>query len=212
MSNNELSPKELALINNIISKLQIHMDKTEQTLYSLSATLGFEYQPFYRLMKNKKLPTISSIAMITEHLQCSIEDLISDKILVEVSLIDSIENIQTLEVTETTKVPMLIQEYLPYIHNTFVALKIEALEHLQIEHYKLYCKIDQINTDGVFIARYQGQIVEFNVISTSSTFIIVENDNNEQRIPQDQIEPIAKFFNNLLLFEAGNDYLQGVKQ
>lgn len=211
MSNNALSPKEAALIDNIISKLQIHMEKTQQTLFSLSATLGFEYQPFYRLMKNRKLPTISSIAMITEHLQCSIDDLISDKILVEINLVDSMESMQNLELSNLTKIYMPIKEYLPYIHNSFVALKVESIEHLKIEYYKLYCKTNQINTDGRFIARYQEEFVELNVISTSSTFVIIEENGNEERIPQNQIEPVAKFCNNLLMFEANNAYLQGVK-
>lgn len=227
MNTDELTDKELALINNIINKLQIHMEKTQQTLYNLSVTLGFEYQPFYRLMKNKRLPTISSLAMITEHLQCTIEELISDKILVDINLINTLDDISlyntnlddsTSSKTNTTvsknkavKISIPVKDYMPYIHDNFFAIKFKNLQTSGIEHWKTYFTTNTINTDGIFLVNYQDKIVEFNVISTSSKFIIIESNNQESRILQSEIKPLAKFFNNLLLFESDSYYLQGVK-
>ncbi|HMT02564.1 MAG TPA: helix-turn-helix transcriptional regulator [Burkholderiales bacterium] len=122
MKDSKLTNKELTLINNIIDKLQIDMEKNNQTLYSLSTTLGFEYQPFYRLIKNKKLPTISTLAMITEHLGCSIEELISDKVYIDIHLINNLKEISTLSSSpKKAKISLpikdtsliLIMKYLP---------------------------------------------------------------------------------------------------
>lgn len=211
MNNNKLTNKELALINNIINKLQIDMEKSNQTLYSLSTTLGFEYQPFYRLIKNKKLPTISTLAMITEHFQCSIEELISDKVYIDIHVINNLDEISTLSSNiKKAKISLPIKDYLPYIHNEIFAVKIEELQKLGIEYCKIYFKTEQINDDGIYITFYQNKITQLNVTSTSSKFLIVEFNNQEQRIPREEIQPIAKFFNEALLFKSNNNYTQGV--
>ncbi len=211
MKDSKLTNKELALINNIIDKLQIDMEKNNQTLYSLSTTLGFEYQPFYRLIKNKKLPTISTLAMITEHLDCSIEELISDKVYIDIPVINNLKEISTLSSSSIkAKVSLPIKDYLPYLNNEIFALKIEELKKLGIEYCKIYFKTDQINGDGIFIATYQKKITQLNITSISSKFLIVEFNNKEQKIPREEIQPIAKFFNEALLFKFNNNYTQGV--
>ena len=211
MGNKELTSKELALINNIICKLQIHMDKTNQTLHSLANNLGFDYQPFYRLVRNKKLPTISTLAMITEHLQCSISDLISENILVDVSLINSFKEIILPNKTNIIKIQVPIVEYTPYIHYDFYAIKLDTPNQFGVSSAKIYVTNNQINSDGIFIVKYQDKIIELNVSSVSSRFIIAEVSNKEQRILQTELQPIAKFFNDLILCEASKSYIYGVK-
>jgi hypothetical protein len=208
---NKLTLKENLLIENIINKLQIYMTKNNQNLYSLATTIGFAYQPFYRLIKNRNLPTISSLAMIADHLHCSIEELINDKIFLDVNVIDNFNEIANLDNYQKSRIYIPYNNYLQHVHDKFFAIKLTEMRLDGVEYCKVYTIVDQISTDGEFMVNYQDNITQFNVISTSSKFIIIESNNEEQRIQQDQFQPIAKFFCNALLFEPSNTCIQGVK-
>jgi len=205
-----LSIKESRLVDNIITKLQIYMAQNNQTLYSLATTIGFAYQPFYRLIKNRNLPTISSLSMIADHLNCSIEELISDKFWIYIDVIDNLNAISKIGKNDAQyKIYISCKDYLPHINEKFFALKTKDVKLIGVDYCKIYYLTNQINTDGEFIVNYQGKTSVMNVISTSSKFIIVESNNEELRIQQDQIQSVAKFFNNLLLLDPSEQYIHG---
>lgn len=210
----KLTPRENLLIDNIINKLQLYMTRNNQNLYSLATTLGFAYQPFYRLIKNRNLPTISSLAMIAEHLSCSIEELISDKVFLDIPVIKNFEQIAKLDKlnkSATIRIYIPYTEYLPYVHDKFFAIKANEPKLEGIDHCKIYTVSQRITTDGQFIVKYQDKITNFEVISTSSKFIITELNNTEQRITHDQFVPLAKFFHSALVSDLNSSYIQGVK-
>ncbi|MCC2645852.1 MAG: hypothetical protein K0R94_1630, partial [Burkholderiales bacterium] len=60
----DLLNQEVTVLDNVINKLQVYMDQNGQTLYGLASTMGFAYQPFYRLMTKKHLPTLNSLSII----------------------------------------------------------------------------------------------------------------------------------------------------
>ena len=208
---NILTTNETSLIENIINKLQTYMIKSGQTLYSLANTMGFAYQPFHRLIKNRNLPTVSTLAAISEHLKCSIEELISNKIFLDVPVIDTFQKINSLASFPNARIYINYEDYYPYVTDTFFAIKLNKDTDYKIEYCKIYTISHKINTEGSYIVDYNQNTVTFNVISTSSTFIIIEENKKEQRIPQDQVKPIAKFFNNLMIFDRNSSSIYGVR-
>ena len=79
-------------IDNIIEKLTVYMDRNNQTMHGLATTMGFSYQPFYRLMTKKSLPTITSLASISKYLNCTISQLTDENIFLDIKSFDSIAN------------------------------------------------------------------------------------------------------------------------
>lgn len=206
---NNLTDIENTIADNIISKLQIYMTQTNQTLYSLASSLGFAYQPFYRLIKNRNIPTMTSLIPIANHLHCSVEELLSDKFILIVDMLDNINGFASTENNPKVKIRIPYKDYLSYVNDKFIALGTNDIKVPGVKYCKIYVMTDQINTDGEFIAKHKGKISVLNVISTSSKFIIVESGNEEQRISQDEIEPVAKLFNSSILFEYESNYITG---
>ena len=209
MKKNELTPKENELIDNIINKLQIYMDQNNQSLYNLATTIGFVYQPFYRLIKSRHTPNISSLAMIADHLNCSIEELISDKIFVDIKMVDKLVDVANLD-TQTNKVRIYIpyDDYKHYIHDKFFAVKLDNCKMSDVDNCKIYVITNEINIDGEFIVNYQNKIKILNVISNSTKFITIESDNKEEKICKEEFQVIGKYVKSSLMFNPNNVYVQ----
>ena len=211
MSDTSLSKKEIRLIDNIINKLQIQMEKNNQSLYSMSVSLGFNYQPVYKLMKGRRIPDMSSLAILSDRLDCSLEDLISNKVPVEVGSINIIEEITNPIVSKKSKIYIPAIDYIPNAHNEFFIIKNHEIPAINgIRYVKIYFKISQITTDGIFIVKYQGKISQLNIVSISSKFIVVEDDTKETKILQEEIQPLAKFFDDCIVFDNSKNYVYGV--
>lgn len=211
----KLNSKEAKLIDNIINKLNIYMERNKQNLFSLANSFGFAYQPFYRLIKYRNLPTITSLAMISDNLNCTIEELISDDIFLDIDVVEQIDSLITPSNTSTTKETIRFhipyEQYLPYISDKFFAIKLNENLPVKAEQYRIYILTDKINIDGNFIVEYQGQLIDLNVISISTKFVIAFIDDQEQRIPQDLLKPIAKLFDDAVVLNLNNPYIQGIK-
>jgi RPA family protein len=150
--------------------------------------------------------------MITEHLNCSIEELISDKMLIDVKVFNTLQEMTESENIESVRIFIPIEEYIPNLKNEFFSVRTEIIKSLDIEVCRLYSTTTSINSEGTYAVNYQGKTTELNIISTSSKFVIAELDSQEIRIPQEALEPIAKFVKTVLLFKSNNDYLQGFKE
>src|SRR5690349_12135949 len=90
LDSSNISCEHIAL-TNVINKLQIYMDQNKQTLHGLAATMGFSYQPFYRLITKKHMPTISSLGLIASHLNCSIAEVTSENIFIDINCYKNID-------------------------------------------------------------------------------------------------------------------------
>lgn len=196
------------LIENVINKLQMYMQKTEMNLHNLAATIGFQYQPFYRLIKNKRLPAMSSLIMIANYLNYSLGDLLSDKIKIEISVLNDLNEFNELSkklVQGEVKIPY--NDVHKYICSTFYGLNINKIDGVLI--VEVCAIIDSIVTDGDYIVKYNNKIVKLKVTSISSTFIVIENNGQEVKVPINDISPIAKLVGKALIHENKRNYLDG---
>ena len=205
-----LSEREINIIDNMINKLRIYMVHNNERLLGLSILLGFTYQPFYRLMKSRKIPDSSSMAALAERLDCSIGELINDQIFLDIPVVTSAANPDISKSKEKIKLSFPIATYMPHVRRDFFAIKMKQLQLPNIKYYNVYFKTDEIISDGVFIVNYQENIVELNIVSVGSKFIFVELDNEEKRIPRSDVQPLAMLFNSAIVTDANCNYIYGI--
>jgi transcriptional regulator with XRE-family HTH domain len=194
------------LIENIINKLQMCMKRTGMNLHNLASTLGFQYQPFYRLIKNKKLPAMSSLIKIANYLNYSLGDFLSDKIKVEINILNNLN-----EFYEGSKKNLLGEVKIPYnyvskyVCSTFYGLTTNEVDNLIIA--KIYVTIDSVDTDGYYIVKYNNKIIQLKIISISSTFLIIEDNAQEVKVSINDVSPIAKLIGEALIHKNNYNYL-----
>ncbi|MCC2624396.1 MAG: hypothetical protein K0R14_269 [Burkholderiales bacterium] len=198
---------EVKSIDNIIEKLQIHMQRNKQTMHGLASSMGFDYQPFYRLMTKKSLPTVGSLDHIASKLNCSISELIADDVFLDIASFESIEDylagkpsdfirvyirgemLQDAEECIAIKTSINETEYnlnnIPYTVNTNV--------------YQLFTVTRKINIDGFFMVKYKNKTTMLEVINISSKIITAKYDNKIIQIAVEDLIPYAKFITHIEL-------------
>ena len=188
------------------------MEKNNQSLFGLASAFGFEYQPVQRLMKGTNTPNITSMSKIAENLNCTISELISDQIIIEVQLVNSYPDLIDKNNSELANIYIPISIYSLRINSDFFAIKSTSIKESDINIYQLYSTCNEINKEGLYLTEYQNKLLKLNVISTSSQFIITEHDGIEERILQAELSPKAEFISKLLIFNSKNKYLSGVQK
>lgn len=189
-------------LDNVINKLQISMDQNDQTLYGLASKMGFSYQPFYRIITKKHLPTIDSLVMIAKHFDCSVSELINEKIFCDVQLFSKVNDLIKQQLKSIIRIYVPYAEFIPLIKKEFFCLEdIPDKEILNTKASNIYVfyKTNTIEMDGIFLVHYQNKIRLLNIVSVSSKYIVIEEDKQEIKIEQCAIQTIAKFFNFLML-------------
>lgn len=212
-----LSPENIAL-NNVINKLQIYMEKNKQTLHGLATTMGFSYQPFYRLMTKKHLPTISSLSLIASHLNCSIAELTHNDVFIDISYYHTLSVNLDEESKKKCRIYIPYEQYYMYLNCHFFAIEYqnENIQYVTLadldKMYQLFYSIDNISMDGLFLVNYNSQNVLINVMSASSKYVVVEENKKEHKIDIKLIKPIAKFFSYLELTKYNMNKVFGVRK
>ncbi|WP_119327738.1 helix-turn-helix domain-containing protein [Cysteiniphilum halobium] len=214
MGKKALTDKELNLIKNVSDKLQAYMDINNLSLYGLTSKFGFEYQPVHRLMKGEALPKVSSLAMISDCLGCSIEQLIDDKIEVNALLYDDKNILLDAGKTSYADIRISLADYKSNLYPKLFAVKENRIESINASLYKLYANCDSILIDGLYLANYKHKLVEFDVISTSTKFIITKSSGQESRILQKDLKAVGKYIKDIIIFDNQHNFtiLQGVKK
>ncbi|MCC2624364.1 MAG: hypothetical protein K0R14_237 [Burkholderiales bacterium] len=205
MSDDKVMSKELQTVQNIINKLTAYMEQTGQTLFSLAQTFGFAYQPFNSLIKNKTIPSLSTLAMLSDHLCCSISELISDEFFLDVNVIYEINQLPDLAGKDKTRIYIPYNEFLPLINKQFFVLSGSKATPANMAFYL----IDEIVSDGKFIVVYNKKHIIIDVLLSSSKFILIEKNDKEERIPTEEITPIAKFFKNVVMADSNENQIRG---
>ena len=196
MSKDDNSP-DIEALDNAIYKLKVYMNKTNQTLYGLASTMGFKYQPFYRLITKRHTPSISSFGLIASHLNCTISELIDNTFFLDINYYTNLPNNFDEDIQYKCRIYIPHDKYQDYIHETFFALSTNVFEYnksYENNLFYLFFKTSHINIDGSFLVEYQTTIKIINVISVSSTYITIEEDGQEKKINLQLIRPIAKLF------------------
>lgn len=201
-----MTPNEEKLIDNVINKLQIHMEQNKQNLHSLAAKMGFAYQPFYRLLTKRHLPTINSLDIIAKHLNCTLGELVHEDIFTDLPSFNNINNVFTEDHNSTIRMYLSCEQFAPLMNAKFFAVKfnpssISESKEVLAHYYQIFYCIDSVNIDGIFLINYKAKNILLDVLSISSKFIVTEIKGEEVKIDVNEIKPIGKFFNYLTITE-----------
>lgn len=194
---NKISFKESELIQNIVKKINAYMEQNGQTLFNLAQTTGFAYQPLHRLMKGVSVPNLSSLAMISDYLNCSIAELISDEFFIDVDVIGDMNELPNYKSFLKSRIYIPYDEFMPHISKKFILL---AESEKSIMN-KVFYITNEIIGDGEFIVIYKKQHIQMNVVLSSSKFILIEKNDKEERIPVEEIQVLAKLFKYSIMYD-----------
>src|SRR6185437_5617204 len=166
-SSKSLLNQEVTVLDNVINKLQVYMDQNKQTLYGLASTMGFAYQPFYRLITKKHLPTLNSLSVIAAHFNCSVSELIHEDVFVDVDCFSSFDDAASAIKTSKIRIYIPYNQFLPLIHSNFFTTKAGASDQTGkqkntempsiINGNAIFYRVDNINIDGVFLVNYNSK-------------------------------------------------------
>lgn len=204
MNDNKLTAKESQLIQNIVNKLNAYMIQNGQTLFSLSQTTGFAYQPLNRLMNGTSVPTLSSLATLSDYLNCSISELINDEFFIDVDVISNIDELPKYSPKGRARIYIPYNEFLPYINKQFLILAQSDNSAIN----KVFYLTNEIVGDGEFIVIYNKKHMLMNVLLSSSKFILIEKNGKEERIPTDQVTVLAQLFKHSVMYECDSNYIK----
>lgn len=192
---------EVKDIDNVIQKLQIHMQLNNQSMHGIANSIGLDYQPFYRLMTKKSLPTVGSLDHIAQKLNCTIAELIADDTFLDTQSFTSIENFLANKPAELIRVYVKAEVLQDIGKCIAIKTNINAVEThlsnisyiLNTNVYQLFTITKKINVDGFFLVKYKKKITVLEVISTSSKIIIIKWDKNIIQVPIEDLEAYARF-------------------
>lgn len=211
MLNDSQSIEETVLVDNIINKINIYMQKNNQTLFNFATKLGFAYQPFYKLVNSRGLPNLSSLATLANRLGYTVDELVSDKVIVEINIYNDLKEVGKILTPERAKIYLSADKYIKVIQNELIAVKFGDDNFIGCGLYKIFSLSSIFENDGEYLVVYCDKISLMNVISTSSKFIAVEQNNNEIKIPLNEVISIGKLFDNCLMYEPDITFATGKK-
>lgn len=185
-----MTNEEIELVDNVALKLQVYMEKTQKTIFSLAKEMNIDRQPFYRILNKKNVPTITSLFTIAKNLSCSIQELISDHIFLDVQVYENVEKLSSI----SYRIYMSYEEYQALDSTRLFAIK-------KNNKLELYLNMDSFINDGLYIAKYRSKNIELQVLSTSSKFVIAGIDDQEQKISTEEISAVAKYYSTIPIVE-----------
>lgn len=215
-----LLSQEVTVLDNVINKLQVYMDQNDQTLYGLASTMGFAYQPFYRLMTKKHLPTLNSLSVIADHFDCTVSELIHEDVFVDIDCFNNLEDATISADSSRIRVYIPYNDFLPLMYSAFFAVKVGVSGQISKQKNEkvqsiynssaIFHRVDSISIDGVFLVNYKSKNILLEVLSISSKYVIAILEGKETKIDTSTIKPIAQFFSYLSLVNKSQPVIIGV--
>lgn len=178
------------IVQNVVNKIELFIKSNNMNLHTFANSLGFQYQPFYRLIKQKRVPNITSLVAISNHLGYAFEDLISDKIYTQLFIIEDLQKI-------TSKPTSNYQIFLPFVlHVKYLNEKLFCIIDKKIsKEYQIkeiYYTIDKITEDGKYLILINGSIEFIQIINLNSKNITIQNEDSIKILSYDEFQPIAR--------------------
>lgn len=200
-----MTQNEEKLVDNVIAKLKLYMDRNNKNLFSLSNTVKFDYQPFYRLMKKTHLPTLSSLFLIANNLNCTIQELISDNVFIDIPVYKSYKCIGTNDLEFNCRLFLSYDCFKQHAKSSFFGINTTDNNSLSI-----FLETNVFDTDGLFLVLHNDKLIMLEVSSISSSFVVAKLDGkNEIKVTLDQLKPLAKLlYDNVDLIKQS---IYGVK-
>lgn len=187
-----MTEKELSLVNNVAQKLEVHMKLNNQTIFALAKIMNIDKQPFYRIINRKNVPTLSSLYIIAENLNCTIQELIDNSIFIDILVYASFDILKQYNncTQDMYRIYIPYEEYLNVGAQELFAIKL-------LKELKIYYKVDNFMNDGLYWVNYNNQKIEMEILSAGSKLIIAAIDGKEYRIDSPQIIPLAKHYKTI---------------
>lgn len=177
-----MKDEELELINNVAQKLEIYMQRNNTTVFSLARSMNIDKQPFYRIINRKNVPNISSLFLISNNLDCSIQELISENVFLD---------IKTYKDISLVNEGVMYRIYISYKDYQDIS-SYQVFGIITERDLQIYSKTESFINDGLYIVKYNNEIIEMDVLSAGSKFVIANIQQKECRLESNLIIPIAK--------------------
>lgn len=211
-------------IENVSKKLQIYLDEHNLSVLKLSQLIDVKYQTLKRIVEIDNvdsLPNISSIISLARFFDCSLSELLDDKIILPIKCYSSLEAYLNQKASNVIKIYIPISQYKEYKNIKFLfainIVDVKVTDKLLINgipyicptnNIQLFIGMNNVEYDGYYIAKFNNKINIINVISVSSSFLMVEEGENINKIAKDQIEIIAKYISTgTILINSNNNLL-----
>lgn len=173
---------ELDLVNNVAQKLEIYMQENSLTIFSLAKAMNIDKQLFYRVINKRNVPTIPTLITMASNMNCSIQELISKQLFIEV---DIYNDIYMLEKQTTRRAYISYEEY-----TTINGNKIVGIEN--VESIDVYFLTEKFSSDGIYIVKKGLELSKLEILSVGSKFMIADVKGEEKKINSTDFDPIAK--------------------
>ena len=206
----KITPAEAVLVDNVVNKINIYMQRNNQTLYNLASNFGFAYQPFYKLVTKRGLPNLSSLATLADCLGYTIDELVGDKVIVKIKIYNSLQDASKFCNPGSAKIYLSAAKYTSVLHDDFFAI-VERSNIPGVGLGKIYTLVDKFDIDSQYLAIYQDQAAILNVTGVSSKFVLAEEGDKEIKITLENLKPIGKLFDNAIIYDDQVNYIYGTR-
>lgn len=207
------------LTDNIIEKLQLYMKKNNHTMHGLASAMGFDYQPFYRLMTKKSLPTLSSLNHIAQKLNCTVAELIAEQIFIDLPCFSNLNDYLSAGSSENLRVYLtkdMLQDSFDFfavkcqLSKTTLSLhNVSYVSNTNI--YQMFLITPKIHIDGFFLVKYNKEIITLEVLSISSKLITANYNGSVIQIPVEELVVYAQFLSYIELPNPSQTIILGKK-
>ena len=182
-----MTDHELDLVNNVARKLEIYIQRNNTTKFALSKLMNIDRQPFYRILNRKNVPTISSLFIIANNLSCTVQELISTYIFID---IPTYTDFLLSEKSICHRIYLQTEDYKTIENKNLYGV-------ITGEMLRVFYKIDDFLNDGKYFVQFNNDYIDLEVLSAGSNLIIAKINNEEKRLERHYISPIAKHFKDI---------------
>lgn len=197
------------LLNNLSLKLKRYLSDNNLSILQLSKISDIKYQTLKRLVITdnvESLPNIASIHALATYFKCSISELLDDKVKISIKMFTSIDAYLQQSSLCSVNVFLPIEQVTKITNNnTIFAIQSNTSEQKDLVIYdieykncvqvvQIFVEMDHLEYDGYYLARINNSCSVIKVISVSSSFLIIEENNKEIKINRETIHIIAKYY------------------
>lgn len=210
-------------IENVTKKLQIYLNENNLSVLKLSQLIGMKYQTLKRIVELEEsadsLPNISSIILLATFFKCTLAELIDNKLILNARCFESLDNYLNNKQFSILKIYIPIEQYKHQknIKSIFV-INVPSAEKNEIfvndipyksptTSIQAFVEMNNVEYDGFYIAKINNKIKMVNVLSVSSSFIMIEEVKKINKIEKNKVEIFAKYIATGTTIQEANQIL-----
>lgn len=190
-----MTKQEKDIANNVVNKLQLILDKKRINILALSGLLKVDKQALYRLMRGEHIPSLVFLEKITDYLNCTFSELISEKLFLDINVYSNCDFINNVE-HNNYRIYFQDKQFNHIVNNDFFGILDKTI-------IKVFYKADKILNDGYYLIHDKNSnvIKEIDIISVGRNLIIAIIDGEEVRLELEDIDIKAKLYKTLSIIQ-----------